>query len=473
MICSIFIYVLGGFIYNMLRMLYLYLLLLSVHHIVNIVAIKFEEKPQNATINAGNDKPFICTVSDMLNNEQRFAWYKGNIQLTDGENVIEYNSGNERLSVSQLETSSGNIMSILKVDDAVSSDNGAYTCAILESSRIVLRSEPAYLIVHSLPGSQYPLCSVSKTIAVAGSTIILTCKSENVLPPVNLSWTENNNFISGRLEMRKKENEVINELMLLLKKEHNGIKFICNQVSDLMPNDHSYCSVGPLNVRYKPNVKIQHTSPVLPAIETVIFCQTFANPRVDSYRWTFNPQIKRRDYMLDSTGQVLTLLRPTLQQSGTNVTCTATNGVGKSSSSMQLLVALSEVSDGEYVTGETILDTQSQKQGRIRLSLDVVIIVVAGVIIVIVLVVLVPVYHYCLCRNGNITTVDSSGIKVTQPEVYYEAREGVILRHTIQDRSLPRVPTTEVYGHWRHSTASQVPNDLESHSYTYIDTEND
>ncbi|XP_033118866.1 hemicentin-1-like [Anneissia japonica] len=437
---------------------------------MNIVAVEFKEKPQNATVKAGDSQPFICTVSNMLH-EQSFAWYKGNTQLTDGENVI-YVSEVERLLVSELKTSSGNIMSIFTIGDAVSGDSGAYTCAILNPSGNNFRSEPAYLVVQSLPGSQYPVCSVSNIIAVVDSTISLTCKSENVLPPVALSWIQNN-IIRDETNRLKTEDEVITELTLLLKKEHHGMKFYCKQVSDLIPGNYTYCSVGPLNVRYRPNVKIQHTSPVLPFIETVIFCQTFANPPVDSYSWTFYPQIKSDEYTVDSTGQVLTLLKPTLQKNGTNVTCTATNEVGKSSSSIQLLVALSDLNHGEQTVGESIHRTKSENGEGIRLSLDVVIIIAAGVVIIVVLVVLVPVYHYCLCTNDNVITVDSSGKEVIQPEVYYEAREGVILRHTIQDRSLPRVPTTEVYGHWRHSTASQVPNDLESHSYTYIDTEND
>ncbi|XP_033099809.1 kin of IRRE-like protein 2 [Anneissia japonica] len=455
----------------MFRMLTLCFDLLTINIIVNIYAVEFREEPKSAVVNAGEDEPFICTVSGMLDQHQ-FAWYKENTQLTQREYIITSTLGSERLLVTQLETSLGNT-SILTVNDVVSSDSGAYTCAILNPSGRYLRSEPAQLVVRSLPGSQYPLCSVSKTIAVVGSEITLTCKSENVQPPVDLSWTENNKIIRDGTSTLKTVDQVMNKFTLLLTKENHGMTFICKQVSDLMPSNRSYCSVGPLNVRYRPYVKIQHTSPVLPAIETVIFCQTFANPPVDSYKWTFYPQINGSEYTVDITGQVLTILKPTLQQSGTNVTCTAGNQVGKSSSSIQLLVALSDVNQGEHTTGKSIHKTKSENEGKIHLSLDVVIIIVAGIVIIVVLVILVPVYHYCLCRNNDTTTVNYSGSIVAHPEVYYEAKEGVILRHTIQNRSLPRVPTTEVYGHWRHSTASQVPNDLESHSYTYIDTEND
>ncbi|XP_033100022.1 cell adhesion molecule 2-like [Anneissia japonica] len=381
----------------MFRMLTFCFALLNINCIVNVYAVEFREEPKSAVVTAGEDKPFICTVSDMRD-EHQFAWYKGNTQLTHGENVIT-SLLSERLFVTQLETYSGT-MSILTINDVISSDSGSYTCAILNSGgRSLRRSEAAQLIVHSLPGSQYPLCSVSKTIAVVGSNTTLTCKSESVQPPVDLFWTENNKIIRDGINTLETVNGVINEFTLLLTKENHGMKFICKQISDFMPSNHSSCSVGPLNVRYRPYVKIQHTSPVLPAIETVIFCQTFANPPVDSYKWTFYPQIEGSEYMVDITGQVLTILKPTLQQSGTNVTCTARNQVGKSSSSIQLLVALSDVNQGEHTTGKSIHKTKSENEGKIHLSLDVVIIIVAGVVIIVILVVLVPVYHYCLCRK--------------------------------------------------------------------------
>ncbi|XP_033118867.1 titin-like [Anneissia japonica] len=240
----------------MFRMLTLCFALLNINCIVKIYAVEFREEPKSAVVTAGEDKPFVCAVSGMLDQHQ-FAWYKGNTQLTHGE-YITSTPGNERLLVTQLETSLGNT-SILTVNDVVSSDSGAYTCAIFNPSGRYLRSEPAKLVVRSLPGSHYPLCSVSKTIAVVGSEITLTCKSENVQPPVDLTWTEDNKIIRDGTSTLKTVDEVMNEFTLLLAKDNHGMKFICKQTSDLMPSNHSYCSVGPLNVRYRPYVKIQHT----------------------------------------------------------------------------------------------------------------------------------------------------------------------------------------------------------------------
>ncbi|XP_033118929.1 synaptogenesis protein syg-1-like [Anneissia japonica] len=424
---------------------------------------KFIAQPSDNYAVKGNTHWFPCII-DKLENGQSFQWYKNGRPINTGTRISIQSKENEPSS-------------ILLITGVVLADAGQYHCAIVQesNSKTIIQSRTATLIVHSLPSPQYPYCSVPTSTFIAGSMVTLSCLSQKVQPPVTLSWIHSIG-IEDQVTILKEEGKNISLVFsVTARKEYNNAVFTCKQVSPLTTNktnNFTTCSVGPLEILYKPEAMIQHANPTLPGRETIAFCQTSSNPPVTKYQWLFDPHIPADEYSIDETGQILKLLNPMIKQSGTNITCVATNSIGHVSSSIILQVAQVDF-ENEHTTGES---TGSQFEGinkDIHLSLDVVIIIVAGVVIIVVLVVLVPVYHYCLCRNHNTTAVDSSGKEVIQSEVYYEAREGVILRHTIQDRSLPRVPTTEVYGHWRHSTASQVPNDLESHSYIYIDTEND
>ncbi|XP_033118839.1 cell adhesion molecule 1-like [Anneissia japonica] len=438
----------------------------------------FEDVPSGDRIRLGEDHLLSCVVSGMVN--ERLTWYK------DGQQIqLAEDDDDTRISIAKSELSNGNL-STLVIDNVMQGDAGLYQCVIISSmSGSVLSSSPeAELIILSLPAPEYPLCSELDSAIIAGSIVELTCVSERVYPQVSLQFTRNSETVNTKKMLTETGNLVTLLLTLTAQKDNNGDIYDCHQYSSLESNYQKSCTMKPLNIQYKPEIKIQHTNPVIPGRETILFCQTFANPPVSRYQWISVPQLKAEDIFTDGNGQVLKLLRPSLKQSGTNITCIATNEIGQVSSSIELQVSQTirnpennknphESTNNKNPHESTNNQMTEMSNNGIGLSLDVVIIIAAGVVIIVVLVVLVPVYHYCLCRNNNTTTIDSLGKEVTQPEVYYEAREGVILRHTIQDRSLPRVPTTEVYGHWRHSTASQVPNDLESHSYTYIDTEND
>ncbi|XP_033118865.1 neural cell adhesion molecule 2-like [Anneissia japonica] len=419
----------------------------------------FAAEPLDDKIMKGNYHWFPCIVNG-LEEGQTLQWYNNGRIVQEGTRIV-------------IERKQNGARSILFINGVILADAGQYHCAVVQASNgeTIIRSRTASLAVHSLPSPLYPYCSLQTATVVAGSTVTFSCLSEKVEPPVILSWIHSIDSQDIVTTLNEYGKNISLEFSMKARKRYNRATFICKQVSPLF-TDNQTCSIGPLDILHKPEAMVQHATPTLPGRETIAFCQTSSNPPVTKFQWLFDPHIPADRYSIDETGQILKLLNPEVKQTGTNITCVATNIVGHASSS--IILQVSQVNfENEHTTSESTGNQIFKAINKdIHLSLDVVIIIVAGVIIIVVLVVLVPVYHYCLCRNQNTTTVDSSGKEVIQPEVYYEAREGVILRHTIQDRSLPRVPTTEVYGHWRHSTASQVPNDLESHSYTYIDTEN-
>ncbi|XP_033118912.1 cell adhesion molecule 4-like [Anneissia japonica] len=422
---------------------------------------EFTEEPQSAALLAGKEHSFKCAARGMKLGNHSFVWQKNGILLTVQE---------QKISVVSYDISGLNI-TILTVKDIETNDAGLYRCVILAPGKTELRSGQARLTVQSLPNSRFPECQLFVDKILVGANIKLSCISEKVEPMVTLEWRRNKYKIRNDERITFSGDKVQLDFDLVVSKNDIDAVFTCFQTSPVRPENQSTCSVGPLKVGYKPTIVIQHTDQILPGREAILFCQTFSNPPVDEYQWAFHPTLGDNQYTIDASGQLLTLLNPSLTMNATKVTCSATNEIGKSSSTIQINIG--KPYGDPHSIDVSFNHNEFKNKNGIRLSLDVVIIIAAGVVIIVVLVVLVPVYHYCLCRNDNTTAVDSSGNTVIQPEVYYEAKEGVILRHTLQDRSLPRVPTTEVYGHWRHSTASQVPNDLETHSYTYIDTEND
>ncbi|XP_071945834.1 basigin-like [Antedon mediterranea] len=439
----------------------LLLLVILLSHLENCKGI-ITTQPLDETVKKGKNHWFPC-VADGIESDQSLQWFRNGKRLNEEPRIT-------------IENNESGTSSMLYITGIIPSDAGQYYCAVVKSStdEKIASSRTATLVVKSLPSSQYPYCILETIPIIAGSNLKLLCLSEKVVPPVTLDWMYPIDIRYKNTQLMEDGKNISLELSMTAKKQYNGIVFSCKQESTLVQNNYTLCSVGPLDVLYKPDTAVQYASPALPGRETIVFCQTSSNPPVTSYRWLFDPQLSEDEYNIDESGQILKLLNPKIKQTGTNISCVATNEVGYGSSSVNLHVSYNQV-DSEHgsTTGDENRNEFQSKERDIGLSLDVIIIIAAGVVIIIVLVVLVPVYHYCLCRNDNTIIVDSLGKEVTQPEVYYETREGVILRHTVQDRSLPRVPTTEVYGHWRHSTASQVPNDLESHCYTYIDTEND
>ncbi|XP_071944690.1 kin of IRRE-like protein 2 [Antedon mediterranea] len=453
---------------NLLRVsMFCTIILLNIGLTCLASAKDFLEEPEDVKVLFATEHRFKCTVStNSTILRHSFSWVKDGVLIEDQDDIYE---GRYFIFTSNIVS---NDVSVLNIKAVKIEDEGYYHCSVVQLKTMkTFDSRRARLTVKSLPRPMFPVCLPADSVDVlVGTSIKLSCKSENVFPEVNLKWYQNSNAINDGVHTFKDDEYVILELILSVKKEENNDVFTCQQTSELVPRNISSCSVGPITVRYKPTIIIQHTDQILPGRDSILFCQTFANPPVTNYKWIFSPKLNRDQYFVDETGQLLTLTNPTFQQNGTTVTCLAENEVGENSSTIRLHIGKSNINEKASNADSSGIQKSSE---TIDLSLDVIIIIAAGVVIIIVLVVLVPIYHYCLCRNDNNIIVDSLGKEVTQPEVYYETREGVILRHTVQDRSLPRVPTTEVYGHWRHSTASQVPNDLESHSYTYIDTEND
>ncbi|XP_033118864.1 kin of IRRE-like protein 1 [Anneissia japonica] len=389
--------------------------------------VSFIDEPSDDTTDIGRDHWFTCIVTG-LQDDQILQWYKNDIRIFASEDLSK-----NKYSIQRKQ---GGSKIILWLTNVATTDGGRYQCVVVasESGEIIKRSRAAILVVQSVPGPQYPLCDIPSRNILVDSLVDIKCMSQNVNPPVSLKWMHQGEDLERLASISEHEENVSLVLSMKIKKEQDGALYTCEQTSTLVPNNISSCRVGPLNILYKPEIDIQYIQPILAGRETIIFCQTNANPPVTNYKWMFHPDVPPSDYILDNTKQVLKLVRPTIAQNGSNLTCIARNDIGETISTIRIYITKPKTN---VETEKTTSDMPNfEDKNSIYLSLDVVIIIAAGVVIIVVLVVLVPVYHYCLCRNENITTLDYSEKTVTQPEVYYEAREGVILRHTIQDLSL-------------------------------------
>ncbi|XP_071944691.1 cell adhesion molecule 3-like [Antedon mediterranea] len=294
--------------------------------------IKFIDEPLNGYVDIGKDHSLTCVVSGLINEE--LTWHKNGVQLLFEDEDVKLH-----ISKTNNEISIGNITT-LAVLNALRSDTGLYQCVVisLESGIILKKSRKAELIVRSFPSPQYPICHQPRADIPLGSTISMSCVSEKVNPPVTLQFIRNSQSLNAGTIKQEIEKFVKFRLKLNATKDDNGAVYECHQYSSFDSSYRKSCSMKPLNIQYKPEIKIQHTNPVLPGRETILFCQTFANPPVSQYRWTLVPPIKDEDIIVDKTGQTLKLVRPLIEQSRTNITCTATNEIGQVSSSVVLTV---------------------------------------------------------------------------------------------------------------------------------------
>ncbi|XP_071944685.1 cell adhesion molecule 4-like [Antedon mediterranea] len=417
-----------------------------------------------------------CFIQGTLPESSAISWWKGDRQLSNKNNILIEDS---RITATLTDFPGTNkITYLLVISPSVREDEGKYYCRIISDNNEI-RSEIIQVTILRKPSDEYPQCIKSKESYIAGSDVKLSCISELINPPVDLSWTRTKTSISDQdVSTDILDDIVYKHLQFTAKNTDNDETFVCLQISEVVPAT-SNCTIANLNIQYIPEVKIRHTSVIFAGSDSILFCQTAANPPVRKFSWTFQPVLKSYEYATE--GQVLRLLKPTISRNGTQITCKAENTIGSTIATTTVYI-LKEI----YVKSKDSnnkIDSNVENNGRVevdintennadnedKVSLYVVIIIIILVVIIVVVVVIIPVYYQCFCKTR--TATDSSGRELYQPTVYYDTRDRVS-NSGLYDRSLPRLPSTGHYGHWRHSFASQVPEDLDVQGYTYIDNKN-
>ncbi|XP_071945832.1 cell adhesion molecule 4-like [Antedon mediterranea] len=434
-----------------------------------VQSVKFDAKPKDVNELEGQVATLKCFIGGFDNDIHIVSWWKEGLHLTSNNKIL---TKNNRLSVEidEIPTFKGSLLYSITISDLLLEDEGNYHCQIDQTP--VVSSGVARLTVMQVPSSEYPQCKKSANSFIVDSKVKLTCISQLLRPPVQLTWSR-----YGKVNILNTQSETDSYLTYThytfnAKKIDNDANFTCKQTSEAT-SGVSNCTIRNLNIQYRPEVKIQHTSTLFIGSDSILFCQSFANPPVTQFMWTFSPVLNANEYIAD--GQVLTLIKPSITTNGTIITCSAENNIGISRDSITLIISNGRQNKDSTKESNDVIQLHkvnintNNEEDKDSVSLYVVIIIIILVVIIVVVVVIIPVYYQCFCKTR--TATDSSGREIYQPTVYYDTRDRVS-NSGLYDRSLPRLPSTGHYGHWRHSFASQVPEDLDVQGYTYIEDRN-
>ncbi|XP_033118815.1 cell adhesion molecule 4-like isoform X2 [Anneissia japonica] len=435
-------------------------------------AVRFDAKPNDVQEHEGQIAILKCYLGEFNKQNNVVSWWKEDEQISLNDMV---KAADQRISVNLEKLPyTGAYSYSLQITDLKLKDKGSYHCQIDGFPKII--SGTARLGVMQIPSSEYPKCSKSANSYIVGRDVKLSCISELISPPVNLRWSRKDTFIlPTNIQSEILDDLVYNHYTFIAKKTDNDANFVCEQTTDAI-SEIINCTIQNLNIQYRPEVKIQHTSALVAGSDSILFCQSFANPPVMIFRWTSTPVLNDNEYIAD--GQVLTLIKPSIARNGTRITCSAENKVGISTDTTTLHI-IKEQRRENNIHGndndiENSLETKENNMEITRknnqgVSLYVVIIIIVLVVIIVVVVVIIPVYYHCFCKTRAAT--DLTGREIYQPTVYYNTRDRSS-NSGLYDRSLPHLPNTRHYVHWRHSFASQVPEDLDQQGYMYIDEKN-
>ncbi|XP_033118823.1 cell adhesion molecule 4-like [Anneissia japonica] len=436
-------------------------------------AVEFAAKPKDVNEFEGQTATLKCFLKHFNIETHVVSWWKEKAKLSQQNEVVAMDL---RMSVNLDELPFAGAYSYsLLITELIIEDEGDYYCQIDQAPTI--SSGRARLFVLQIPSSEYPKCSKSANMYLVGSQVKLTCISELISPPVKLNWIrKGSSTLSMNFQAETRDDFFKKHYTFIAKKTDNDATFLCQQTTDAVSEMHN-CTISNLNIQYRPEVKIQHTSALFAGSDSILFCQSFANPPVTQFQWTFIPVLNANEYIAD--GQVLTLIKPSIATNGTRITCSAENNIGINTNTVTLHIKKEERRKNFIHKKDEDLEN-SPKTKRKNMNMDaketqsvslyVVIIIIVLVVIIIVVVVIIPVYYYCFCKTRTVT--DSSGREIYQPTVYYDTRNRAS-NSGVYDRCLPRLPSTGQYDQWRHSFASQVPEDLDQQGYMYIEERNE
>ncbi|XP_033118871.1 cell adhesion molecule 4-like [Anneissia japonica] len=279
---------------------------------------------KDVSVLEGESVTVKCFLEGDLSEGISISWWKSDRQISAENGIV---IKDPRLTANLAEIPDTNkIMYWLVISSSVRQDEGNYYCRI--SHPYEKQSEFAHVTILQKPSSEYPQCLKSRKSYIAGSDVKLTCISEVVLPPVELRWSRRPTSLTippMHVSKEMRDNIAYKHLQFTARKEDNEQTFVCEQHTEVM-SDTLNCTISDLNIQYNPEVKIRHTNAIYAGSNSILFCQSVANPPVATFRWTFQPMLEPYEY--ETEGQVLRLLKLAVTRNGTHVTCTATNRVG-------------------------------------------------------------------------------------------------------------------------------------------------
>ena len=470
--------------FSVLTMAYrcLHLLLVCAITYTSAQSLGFLKPPEDTTSLTGTDVTMFCTVMN-LQPSQSVLWYKGNIPLTNGSNVLSESPSDRSRFFVLANSARGEYNLVIR---AVSlSDDARYECVVHQQGRPVLSSDPARLEVHKIPDQSFPRCiPLEKASYRVGEKIRLTCISERGNPPVSLSWNHGNRAIHTKVTQ---DDTVIGyrhlHYDLTVTQSDHGATYQCKMTTSAASSTFQRsCSLGPLQVDYKPQVSVQISPHNVVAEHMVsLFCDAPANPTANKFKWTFSRPIDESRKTYSRNNQQLDI-RATLADNQTSVTCNATNGVGSTQGHVTLhvidpttLPPSKPTSNPEQnnASGRTPIPkgkSSDHSDGTVFDLKPEVLAVIAGTLALIVLVLVLLVLVTCRCTLQQNKTSSPPPpphpVIYGAPELYYD--QGSVYFEPKDRISIRDMPTLMRPSPWHRTVGTQVPYMEEEETYEEI-----
>nr|XP_006811505.1 PREDICTED: hemicentin-1-like [Saccoglossus kowalevskii] len=198
---------------------------------------------------------------------------------------------------------------------------------------------PTTTVSDSIPYDGFPDCTYypNSLILIEGTTVSLQCESRGGDVPSELTWAQDTSPITGLFSIDLSNKIWINTYDFIVTQDDNGAIFICSESHPNLP-DIRTCTIGPLNIQYKPVVTVDPEIYQASLGDTVSFyCQAFSNP-LAMVQWYVNgvPQLPYR-----YTASSGTLTINNVKQSDVNnmIRCHATNTIGTTFKEVRLLLS--------------------------------------------------------------------------------------------------------------------------------------
>ncbi|XP_033118913.1 kin of IRRE-like protein 2 [Anneissia japonica] len=407
-------------------------------------ALDFMYPPESKTTKEGTNIQLSCFISGYVVDEQYLSWLKHGTKIIEGKDILQ-DSGLQNRNIDVLITTTTKVSTYtLEIPTVKKDDEGDYACAIFQDGSEI-RSKTGTLTVYQIPDPIYPICENVGNAVYEGKVVTLKCDGEDIDPAINLTLFKsvtNINIPHTEMLVTQRTTPIIHSFKA--NPSDNNAIFTCQLTTLADSSIVRNCSIGPLNVWYKPSITIQHSGTTLSGREAIFICQTNANPPVTEFIWQFDPLLKIDRYDIDDIGQVMRILRVTIDDNGLIVKCTARNSVDQVTYhvTMKVIGRPTDQGSNEKPKTNAIESTNNEKFKKKSISLSVLLAVVSVLVLVIVFAIIIPVYYFCICskKEGNV---------VAQPEVYFEP----------QDRLTLPMPNKRHSVLWRRSFGAQVPTD--------------
>ncbi|XP_070567940.1 dentin sialophosphoprotein-like [Ptychodera flava] len=235
-------------------------------------------------------------------------------------------------------------------------DQGEYHCSMK-----VKWSLPSDLIVLVPPEQDYPNCSLSGASSqlIEGENVTLFCQSRGGKPRPELSWMTLPVQVAYTPSTAGSRDSDTITAEITLSRNYNGVSFVCIAASPALPNARN-CSVGPLDVKYRPTVVVSPLSvTVSPGGGALFTCAVDANPlpRPDQVDWIVDAGKQETGNItvriVNGTVSEIFIASIERELNNSKVTCNVTNSVGTDSAHGIVIVKATNGTSDEEPPDET------------------------------------------------------------------------------------------------------------------------